>query len=126
MIRSCFILLFAVAAGFAVAADSPRERISINDNWRFTKGEPTSNTVSLLYDVRQQQTIRRVDAEADGNASVNESVAASDTNQPPAVIKQWILPTGNDFIKDAARKFTRHEGNLGDAVAYVQPGFDDS
>ena len=41
------------------------------------------------------------------------------------MIKQWILPTGNDFIKDPSRKFARPEGNLGDSVAYVQPDFDD-
>jgi beta-galactosidase len=112
----------------AVAADSPRERIAIDDNWRFTKGDPTNNPVSLLYDVRQQQAIRRLaEAEADGNSTLNTPSAANDsTNLPPAVIKQWILPTGNAFIKDASRKFVRPEGNLGDGIAYVQPGFDDS
>ena len=111
-----------------MAADSPRERIAIDDNWRFTKGDPTNNPVSLLYDVRQQQAIRRLaEAEADGNSTLNTPSAANDsTNLPPAVIKQWILPTGNAFIKDASRKFVRPEGNLGDGIAYVQPGFDDS
>jgi len=125
----CLVLsLVAVSAGLAVAADSPRERIAIDDNWRFTKGDPTNNPVSLLYDVRQQQAIRRLaEAEADGNSTLNTPSAANDsTNLPPAVIKQWILPTGNAFIKDASRKFVRPEGNLGDGIAYVQPGFDDS
>ena len=36
------------------AHPSPRERILINDNWRFIKGDPSGNTVSLLYDVRPQ------------------------------------------------------------------------
>jgi beta-galactosidase len=123
MIRSCLVLGFAAVTAFA-AADSPRERISINDNWRFTRGDPTNNTVSLLYDVRRAEQMRRIGFEADGNAAVNET--AGDTNQSVAVIKQWILPTGNDFIKDAARKFSRPEGNPGDGVACVQPGFDDS
>ena len=106
------------------AQAAPRERISIDDNWRFTKGDPTNNTVSLLYDVRQSQNLRRFAQEADGNSAVNQTV----TNQSTAstVIKQWILPTGNDFIKDPSRKFVRPEGNLGDGVAYLQPGFDDS
>jgi beta-galactosidase len=107
------------------APDAQRERISINENWRFAKGDPTNNTVSLLYDVRRAEVIRRVGAEADGNAAANESAEADDTNQPTAVIKQWILPSGNDFIKDPARKFVRPEGNPGDGVAYVQPDFDD-
>ena len=111
----------------AFAQPVPRERILINDNWRFTKGDPTNNAVSLLYDVRQQKTVRRLaEAEADGNSSSNAAAAGAPTNSPQAVIKQWILPTGNNFIKDASRKFMRPEGNLGDGVAYVQPDFDDS
>ena len=106
---------------------APQERISINDDWRFTKGDPTNNAVSLLYDVRQQKTVRRLaEAEADGNSSSNAAAAGEPTNSPQAVIKQWILPTGNNFIKDASRKFMRPEGNLGDGIAYVQPDFDDS
>jgi beta-galactosidase len=120
--------LVAGSAGWAVAADSPRERISIDDNWRFTKGDPINNPVSLFYDVRQPETVRRLAAaEADGNPAMNEPGASNEsTNPPPAVIKQWILPTGNEFIKDASKRFVRPEGNPGDGVAYVQPGFDDS
>jgi beta-galactosidase len=114
-------LLFATAA---LAVNSPRERISINDHWRFTRGDPASNTVSLLYDVRRAEAIRRAGAEADGNSAANDS--AADTNPPQAVIKQWILPSGNAFIKDPARRFARPEGNLGEEIAYAQPGFDDS
>src|ERR1035437_9454324 len=69
---------------------APQERISINDDWRFIKGDPTSNTASLLYDVRQQQTIRRVaEAEADGNSSLNAATNSSgSSNLPPDVVKQ--------------------------------------
>src|SRR5262249_48821564 len=38
----CFFVVFALAAEVAFASDSRRERISINDNWRFTKGDPTN------------------------------------------------------------------------------------
>src|SRR5208282_276873 len=120
------VFLFAASTGFVVASDSPRERISINENWRFTKGDPTNNTVSLLYDVRHTQTARRFAAEADGNSAINAPVASNESTNSTVVIKQWILPTGNEFIKDPSRKFLRPEGNLGDGVTYVQPGFDDS
>jgi beta-galactosidase len=106
----------------------PRERISIDEDWRFIKGDPTNNSVSLLYDVRQSQTLRRFAAEADGNSTINQTNQAATSNEstnPLAVIKPWILPTGNDFIKDPARRFARPEGNPGDGVAYVQPDFDD-
>ena len=111
-----------------IAQAVPRERILINDDWRFTKGDPTNCIVSLLYDVREQKTVRRLaEAEADGNSSVNAATNSNgSTNLPAVVIKQWILPTGNNFIKDPSRRFVRPEGNLGDGVAYVQPDFDDS
>jgi beta-galactosidase len=82
--------------------------------------------VSLLYDVRQGQTVRRFAAEADGNAAINESAKSNESTNAVSVIKQWILPTGNDFIKDASRRYSKPEGNLGDSVAYVQSDFDDS
>jgi beta-galactosidase len=121
---AALILAGASPPGFPAEPTPPRERISINNDWRFTKGDPTNSTVSLLYDVRRAQSVRRFAAEADGNAALNESV----TNEAntTAVIKQWILPTGNAFIKDPARRFLRPEGNPGNDVAYVQPGFDDS
>ena len=120
--------LLAGGTGLAATLDSHRERISIDENWRFTKGDPTNNTVSLLYDTRQTQTLRRFAAEADGNATINQSnqaAGSTESTNPVALIKQWILPTGNEFIKDASRKFVRPEGNLGDNVAYVRPDFDD-
>ncbi|HZL44118.1 MAG TPA: beta-galactosidase GalB [Verrucomicrobiae bacterium] len=128
MIRFHFLWLFIAATGLVAAADLPRERISIDENWRFIKGDPTNCTVSLLYDSRRDEAIRRVaEAEADGNPTANQSAASNQTaDLPPAVIKQWILPTGNPFIKDASRRWTRPAGNPGDGAPYVQPGFDDS
>ncbi|HEY1489646.1 MAG TPA: beta-galactosidase GalB, partial [Verrucomicrobiae bacterium] len=122
------ILLVVANAAFAAAADSPREQISINDNWRFTKGDPTNCPVSLLYDVREQKQIHRLaPAEADGNASLNSMTnSAGTTNVPASVIKQWELPSGNAFIKDQSKRFVRPEGNPGDGAAYVQPDFDES
>jgi beta-galactosidase len=120
------VLVGLLTPGVADAQPAPRERISIDDNWRFTKGDPTNNTVSLLYDVREQKTVRRLaEAEADGNSTLNHSANSAGTNPPPAVIKPWILPSGNRFIHDPSRKFVRPEGNLGDGVAYVRPDFDD-
>jgi beta-galactosidase len=100
-----------------------RERILINDNWRFAKGEPTNiNSETLLYDVRpvsRGEDQRERPAEATEDAS---RISAA-TN---AVLKPWILPSGNRFIKDSAKRFVRPEGNPGTDVAYAQAGFDDS
>ncbi len=123
-IYSLIVLLLALTARAETNA-TPRERISINDNWRFTKDDPTNCAVSLLYDVRRGQSVRRFNAEADGNSAINQSAAASDSSNQVVVIKQWILPTGNEFIKDPAKRFSRPEGNLGDGVDYAQPNFND-
>jgi beta-galactosidase len=128
MRRFSLTILFSGALGFAAIASPPRERISIDDDWRFTKGDPTNCPVSLLYDKREQQQIRRfAAAENDGNASLSSMTnAAGPTNPTVSVVKQWILPSGNHFIKDPSKKFSRPEGNLGGGVSYIQPDFDDS
>jgi beta-galactosidase len=118
-----FVGTSLLAAGPAPV--SPRERIPIDDDWRFIKGDPTNCTVSLLYDTRRTPAVRRFAAEADGNPALNQSVTTNESTNVTAVIKQWILPTSNEFIKDPLRKFVRPQGNPGDGVAYVQPGFDD-
>jgi len=101
---------------------SPRERISINEDWRFKKDDPPGNTISLTYDVRPEVKDERDDAPADSQPKIAEN--PTETTQP--VIKQWILPTGNAFIKDPRRWFERPKGNWGGEVPYVQPNFDDS
>jgi beta-galactosidase len=83
------------------AADSPRERISIDQGWRFRQGDPTKvGPGSLLYDVRPNanggdQRERLAEATED---PAQLSVAGQ------AVLKPWILPTGNRFIKDPAKR----------------------
>jgi beta-galactosidase len=64
----------------------------------------------------------RDDRPADAQPQAAERRAAP----AQAVIKQWILPTGNDFIADPGRRFERPTENWGGDVAYVQPDFDDS
>ncbi len=107
--------------GSLPAQSAPRERISINDDWRFTKGDPTNCPVSLLYDIRPQPEKRR----PAGTETNTDTAATNNEAAKPAVIKQWVLPSGNHFIKDPAGKFVRPEGNLGDGVAYAQSDFDD-
>jgi beta-galactosidase len=119
----CFntLLLLVSSTDVAEASDSPRERISINDNWRFIKGDPAGSTATLLYDVRPEVRDRRERA-ADAEPTEAEKIAA--TNR--AVLKPWILPTGNDFIKDAAKHHVRPDGNPPGNISYVQRDFDDS
>lgn len=41
-------------------------------------------------------------------------------------IKAWILPTGNEFVKDNSNRANQPEENPGGNLSCVQPGFDDS
>jgi beta-galactosidase len=116
-----FLLGYRLIPGSLPAQSPVRERISINDDWRFTRGDPSNSTVSLLYDTRPERGNRGAAGERNAPAATN-----AQATPPAAVIKPWVLPTGNEFITDAARKFVRPEGNRGDGVPYVQPGFDDS
>lgn len=48
------------------------------------------------------------------------------TNLSYDVLKPYILPTGNAFIKDPAERAVRPDGNPGDGVPYISPDFDDA
>lgn len=69
------------------AQSSPRERLSIDEHWRFTKGDPPGNDVSLLYDVRPEVRDERDDRPADAEPRPSVRVDA-----PVQTIKAWILP----------------------------------
>jgi len=111
------LLLAACAAAVlskgveVLAADSPRERILIDDDWRFTKGDPEGITDNLTY-----PRVRRGRG-ADANAP---------QPSPTSGIAAYILPTGNAFIADPAKRYTRPEGNYGGDIPYVTTTFDDS
>jgi beta-galactosidase len=40
--------------------------------------------------------------------------------------KSWILPTGNNFLTDPSKYAKRPNGNFGNNVAYVAPGYNDT
>lgn len=120
MSRSRFIVLLAFTTGIALAVDTPRERISINDNWRFTKGDPIGDSTGLIYDLRPDVGDRRDDKVADSEPTEAERLAR--TNR--WVLKPWILPAANDFIKEPAKRHARPDEGPGD-VTYAGSDFDD-
>jgi beta-galactosidase len=119
------ILLWAfvglVAPDHATAAQ-PRERISLNAGWRFTMGDPAGATDALRYDVRPDVKVSEDGKAADAMPQAAERPGAARSQ----VLKPWILPSGNAFIRDPARRHQRpaHEPRLD--VAYLAAGFDDS
>jgi beta-galactosidase len=99
---------------------SPRERVSLNADWRFQKGDPEGvDARDLLYDVRPEFRAR--------GERPAEFTEAAEKLGPAAhpVLKPYILPTGNRFLQDPARRFTRPEGNPGGNIPYVRSDFDD-
>ena len=54
------VLVELLSPAMALAQPEVRRRISINDNRRFMQGDPPSNTVNLLYDIRQPQAVRHI------------------------------------------------------------------
>lgn len=97
----------------------PRSRVNINEGWRFMRytGEPDK----LIYDERPRVNDRNDSMAADTKPTEGVTVVASQS-----VLKKWILPTANEFIKDPAKHHQRPKGDPGSDFSFVQNNFDDS
>ena len=98
-----------------------RERISINENWLFYKYKSIELADNLIYDVRPQVRENWTFGQAD-----DEPKEAKRVESKQIVLKPWILPSGNDFINDPEKRYSRPEGNPGNDFPFVQNDFDDS
>ena len=114
-----FVLGLIANTALAGAWQKPaRERISINEGWRFMRytGEPDS----LFYDVRPRVSNPNDNKVADTRASESAMASVSD-----GALKKWILPSANDFINDPAKWHRRPDGDPGSDFPFVQGDFDD-
>lgn len=91
---------YAIRDSRDVSASHGRERISLNAGWRFFRSE--TNPDGIAYD---------------------NIVNYTKDNE---VLKPWILPSANDFIKDAANQHQRPSGSPKTNVRYTHKSFDDS
>jgi len=98
IVVTALVLTQVWAAGVARAQTAPREPVSLNAGWRFTKGDPNGDSTGLIYDVRPEVRDRRDDRPSDAMPTEAVDVAADQR-----ALKPWVLPTGNDFIKDPPR-----------------------
>ncbi|MGN6637563.1 MAG: beta-galactosidase GalB, partial [Mucilaginibacter sp.] len=96
-----------------------RERICINNDWRFMRYN--SKADDLIYDERPVSYSHNDDIVADTRPSQKLFEGTSEK-----VLKRWILPTANDFIKDPAKHFVRPAGNPGSNFPFVQKDFNDN
>ncbi|MEO8596217.1 MAG: beta-galactosidase GalB [Candidatus Solibacter sp.] len=106
----------------AAAVRPARERVLINSGWRFLKGDPPgTDSRLLLYDIRPEARRAVVERAAEFTEAAEKVAAATHP-----VLKPYILPTGNRYLKDASKRYARPDGNPGADVSYVQAGFDDA
>jgi beta-galactosidase len=110
-------LLVAAAPVEPAPGEPVRERILLDGGWRFTKGDPADSR-GLQYDAWPAITDSTTDAPAD--------VPAPAPAAAKRVLKAWILPTANPFIKDPAKHHQRPPGDPGGDVSYVLDDYDDS
>lgn len=98
-----------------------RQKISFNKGWRFYKYKSMEETDRLIYDVRPDVEKFNDNKPADAMPTEAEKVNARDD-----VLKPWILPTGNEFIKDTTKYYKRPPGNPGSDFPFVLKNFNDS
>jgi beta-galactosidase len=101
--------------------NSNRQRISLNEGWSFFRYDSLYQADNLIYDVRPEVIAKDENRVADAKPS--EAVGV---NSPRDVLKPWILPTGNRFIKDPQKQNVRPEGNPGSDFQFVRMDFDES
>lgn len=99
----------------------PRERLSLNDGWRFFKYVSPEQADALAYDVRPAVADAQDNRAADAQPTEAVRLAAS-----RSVLRPWILPTGNAFIADPERRHVRPDGSPGSDFPFVQRAFDDA
>ena len=103
------------------AESTARQRININEDWRFFKYSSGEKPDDLIYDVRPEVT-----EDTDHKVADAKPTEAMEVERRQEVLKPWILPTGNKFLKDSTKHHVRPEGNPGKDFPFVQSDFDDS
>jgi beta-galactosidase len=127
-IRKLYISVFAVAILLAVSCNKTeqntenlRERTSINDNWSFMRYASEEEADRLIYDIRPEVTDRFEARVADSRPT-----EALEVEEVQEVLKPWIMPSANPFIKNEADRHIRPEGNPGSDFPFVQNDFEDN
>lgn len=85
------------------------------------KYDPEEKVDELIYDVRPEVRRRREIILGEDAAT-----AAVDLEAKRPVLKSWVMLTGNDFISDPTKRYSRPEGNPGNDFPFVQAEFNDA
>ena len=112
------MLLMLTGCDRLSSESSYRERISINDGWKFMKYESREAADTLVYHILPDLV--------DYNDAQQADTRPEDALEAQRMLKPWIMPSGNDFIKNPANRYVRPAGNPGADFPFVQSGFDDT
>ncbi|MBO8131986.1 MAG: glycoside hydrolase family 2 protein [Candidatus Marinimicrobia bacterium] len=120
-----FILIIYVnifyECGKKVIYYNVRKRISINDDWRFFKYPSREKADSLVYDLFQFMYKSKKD-----EIDVAKLAGFKNFNSFQFILKPWVTPTGNEFIKDSSRHYKRPKDNPSSNFPFVLLDYDDS
>jgi len=105
----------------SVADSQLRESILLDTGWRFFKYQNAEQADKLIYDIRP--IVTKNDDSKDADTMPTEAAHLTTVD---GVLKPWVLPTANEFIKDPAKHHVRPKGNPGSNIPFVQANFDDS
>ncbi len=97
---------------------SQRERIKLNEDWYFMRYD--ANPDNLIYDVRP-----KIEEVNDSKVADSKPTEAVKVESKEEVLKNWILPSANDFIKNPSNQHLRPQGNPGSDFPFVQGDFKD-
>ena len=118
LLTMTFFLAFTNSNSQNLKTNDKRERIKINEGWTFMRYD--ANPDNLIYDVRP-----KIEAENDSKVADSKPTEAVKAEAKEEVLKNWILPSGNDFINDSAKKHIRPQGNPGADFPFVKVDFKD-
>jgi len=103
------------------AEKEKNRRILINNGWKFYRYDQNAKPDDLIYDVRPD-----VKDEVDGRPADARPTEAVKISASQPVLKAFIMPTGNRFIKDPAKRYVRPQGDPGSDHPFVQFNFNDA
>ncbi|MBO9204420.1 MULTISPECIES: beta-galactosidase GalB [Niastella] len=115
----CLVINGGLLPVTTAQVNKARERIAINEGWKFMKYSSTPD--KLIYDIRPEVADRNDNIVADSKPT--EAVTVTSTTN---VLKNWILPSANEFIKDPTKHHQRPAGNPGSDFPFVQNHFNDA
>lgn len=122
-----FFMIFAIALMLSCSTSAKkelaqREKISLNENWTFYRYDMSGEVDNLNYDIRPviEDASEYLVADAKPTDAVKASVSAE-------VLKPWVLPTANAFIKDPQKHYIRPSKEApGKDFPFLQLDFNDS